>query len=223
MTPLILLSNDDGVYAKGLRELIDMLRPLGNLFVVAPDKARSGSACSLSSEIPVKADLLETSEGLTVYACSGTPVDCVKLALDQLLASRPDLIVGGINHGNNATINVHYSGTLGVALEGALQGIPSVAFSLCDRDPDADFDPLRPYVQRITSQALRQTLPYGSCLNVIVGFGWRGWHTAGGKMNFSLASIPAEAATFGLPVNVSMMNLMRPTPTAGLLTTNTWP
>ena len=92
-----------------------MLRPLGNLFVVAPDKARSGSACSLSSEIPVKADLLETSEGLTVYACSGTPVDCVKLALDQLLASRPDLIVGGINHGNNATINVHYSGTLGVA------------------------------------------------------------------------------------------------------------
>ena len=166
MTPLILLSNDDGVYAKGLRELIDMLRPLGNLFVVAPDKARSGSACSLSSEIPVTADLLETSEGLTVYACSGTPVDCVKLALDQLLASRPDLIVGGINHGNNATINVHYSGTLGVALEGALQGIPSVAFSLCDRDPDADFEPLRPYVQRITSQALRQTLPYGSCLNV---------------------------------------------------------
>ena len=166
MKPLILLSNDDGVGAKGLGELIRMLRPVGNLFVVAPDGARSGASSQLTSEVPISAHLIKSEEGLTVYSCSGTPTDCVKLALDQLLQRMPDLIVGGINHGSNATINLHYSGTVGVVREGAIQGIPSVAFSLCNHDLNADFTPLEPYILRIVNEVLEQSLPYGSCLNV---------------------------------------------------------
>ncbi len=166
MKPLILLSNDDGVAAKGLQSLITMLQPLGHLFVMAPDRARSGAACSITSEVPVRSTLVRSEDGLTVYSCTGTPVDCVKLALDQMLGRQPDLVVGGINHGSNATINVHYSGTMGVAIEGALQGLPAVAFSLVDQDPNADFSPLTPYVQSITAEVLRRGLPYGSCLNV---------------------------------------------------------
>lgn len=166
MKPLILLSNDDGVQAKGLKELIGMLRLMGNLFVVAPDRPRSGASSCLTAELPVKASLLSADDGLTVYSCSGTPTDCVKLALDQLLQRSPDLVVAGINHGNNATVNLHYSGTIGAVREGALHGIPSVAYSLCDHDQDADFEPLHPYVQRITRQALERDMPYGSLLNV---------------------------------------------------------
>jgi 5'-nucleotidase len=166
MKPLILLSNDDGVQAKGLKALIDMLRPVGNLFVVAPDRARSGASSAITSEQPVKASLLSAEEGLTVYTCSGTPTDCVKLALDQLLQRSPDLVAAGINHGSNATVNLHYSGTIGATREGALHGIPSVAFSLCDHDANADFEPSRPYVESITRQALERDMPFGSLLNV---------------------------------------------------------
>ena len=166
MTPLILLSNDDGVYAKGLRELIDMLRPLGNLFVVAPDKARSGSACSLSSEIPVKADLLETSEGLTVYACSGTPVDCVKLALEKVVPRRPDLMVSGINHGDNASVSLHYSGTMGAVLEACMKAVPAIGYSLMTRLQQCDFTPYEDVVLRVARRVLSDGLPQDVCLNV---------------------------------------------------------
>ena len=166
MKPLILLSNDDGVNAKGLQALIGMLRSVGNLFVVAPDRARSGASCSITSEHPIKQSLVKAEDGLTVYSCTGTPTDCIKLALDQMLGRQPDLIVGGINHGNNASINVHYSGTASVATEGTLHGIPSVAYSLLDQSADADFDPLTPYVQRITNLILEKGLPFGSYLNV---------------------------------------------------------
>ncbi len=166
MKPLILLSNDDGVHAKGLHELIRMLRSVGNLFVVAPDRVRSGASSFLTAEIPITARLVKSEEGLTVYSCSGSPTDCVKLALDQLLQRMPDLVVGGINHGNNASVNAHYSGTVGVVREGALHGIPSVAFSLCNHSLDADFAPAEPYVVEIVEQVLEQSMPYGSFLNV---------------------------------------------------------
>lgn len=164
--PLLLISNDDGVQAKGLQELVRMLQPVADLFVVAPDGARSGSSCSITSEIPIKQTLLKSAEGLTVYSCSGTPADCVKLSLDQLLQCQPDLVIGGINHGGNASVNVHYSGTMGVVKEGALHGIPSVAFSLLDHDAQADFTPLQPFVQRIVRLILENGIPYGTCLNV---------------------------------------------------------
>lgn len=166
MKPLILISNDDGINAKGLHALVVMLSPLGNLFVVAPDRARSGASCSITSEYPIKQTLVKSEDGLTMYSCTGTPADCVKLALDQMLGRQPDLIVGGINHGNNATINIHYSGTVGIAIEGTLHGIPSIAYSLDNQSADADFAPLTSYIRHITSLVLEKGLPFGSCLNV---------------------------------------------------------
>ena len=163
---LILISNDDGITAKGINELIRMLRPLGELVVMAPDSPRSGAACSLTVVNPVHYTLYGQEDGLTMYSCSGTPVDCVKLALHSVLTRKPDLVVGGINHGDNSAVNVHYSGTMGVVLEGCMKGIPSIGFSLCDHDPDADFTPLTDYVQGITRQVLRHGLPEGVCLNV---------------------------------------------------------
>ena len=164
--PLILISNDDGVTSKGINALIQMLRPLGELVVVAPDGPRSGAACSLTSVEPVHYNLLREEEGLTVYSCSGTPVDCVKLAMHDVLSRRPDVVVGGINHGDNSAVNVHYSGTMGVVLEGCMKAVPAVGFSLCDHAPDADFEPLTDYVRGITGQVLEHGLPEGVCLNV---------------------------------------------------------
>ena len=164
--PLILVSNDDGVTAKGINELIRMLRPLGEVVVMAPDAPRSGAACSLTVVSPVHYALCNKEEGLTVYACSGTPVDCVKLAMHDVLSRRHGVIVGGINHGDNSAVNVHYSGTMGVVLEGCMKGVPSIGFSLCNHDPDADFSPLVKYVQGITAQVLEHGLPEGVCLNV---------------------------------------------------------
>lgn len=164
--PYILLSNDDGVSAPGLNYLIDILRPVADLFVVAPDKPRSGFACSITSVLPITCKKLEEKDGLTIYECTGTPVDCVKLAISRLLPRRPDLVVGGVNHGSNASVNVHYSGTMGVAIEGTVQGIPSIAFSLCDWRDDADFTPLNDFVLKIINKVITEgLLPY-TCLNI---------------------------------------------------------
>lgn len=164
--PLILVSNDDGVNAKGLKELIEMIRPLGEVVVMAPDGARSGYAGSITCKDPVRFSLVSREEGLTIYQCTGTPVDCIKLALGELLTERPTLVVSGINHGHNSASSVHYSGTLGVVFEGCMKGIPSVGFSLDTFAADADFSPLTPYVRRIAEQVLAKGLPEGSCLNV---------------------------------------------------------
>lgn len=164
--PYLLLSNDDGVAAPGLNFLIDTLRPHYDLLVVAPDGPRSGYACGITSTVPIEGRLVRREAGLTVYACSGTPVDCVKLALNRYVERRPDLIVGGINHGDNSSVNSHYSGTMGVAFEGALQGFPSVAFSLCDHRTDADFTPLAPYLLKFVGEALRMEMPKFTCLNI---------------------------------------------------------
>jgi 5'-nucleotidase len=165
--PLILISNDDGVNAKGIRELIETLRDVAELVVMAPDGPRSGAACAITSEYPVRPTLLVEEEGLKIYRCNGMPVDCVKLAM-YMLGKRPDLVIGGINHGDNSSVNVHYSGTMGVVIEGCLKGIPAIGFSLCDHDADADFGPMIPYVRRITEEVLAKGLPKGTCLNVNV-------------------------------------------------------
>ena len=164
--PLILISNDDGYQAKGINSLIDMVKDLGDVLVCAPDGPRSGNACAFSATIPLRLTLRKKGEGLEIWSCNGTPVDCVKMALSQLLDRKPDLVIGGINHGDNASVNTHYSGTMGVTMEGCMKYIPSVAFSLCDYRDDADFEPLRPYVRAFTERLLREGLPQGVCLNI---------------------------------------------------------
>lgn len=164
--PLLLLSNDDGVTAKGLRVLIDILRPLGDIVVMAPNSGRSGASCAVTVTQPVHYQLVSEEEGLTVYECSGTPVDCIKLAMHTILDRKPDVIVSGINHGDNSSINVHYSGTMGVAIEGCLSGVSSIGFSLCDHHHDAHFEPLRPYIYQIVQRVVTEGLPPLICLNV---------------------------------------------------------
>lgn len=165
--PLILISNDDGYQAKGINRLVDMLRSKADLLVCAPDSARSGFSCAFSATTPLRLIKRHEEPGLQIWSSNGTPTDCVKLALSQLVNGRtPDMVIGGINHGDNASVNTHYSGTMGVTLEGCMKHIPSVAFSLCDYRENADFEPLRPYVQKITEQVLRNGLPNGVCLNV---------------------------------------------------------
>lgn len=164
--PLILISNDDGYQAKGIRSLVEMVRHLGDIIVCAPEGPRSGFACAFSATTPLTITLREKQEGVEIWSSNGTPVDCVKLALHEIVPRRPDLVLGGINHGDNGSVNTHYSGTMGVVMEGCMKYIPSVAYSLCDHRDDADFEPLRPYVKRFTRQVLDEGLPKGVCLNV---------------------------------------------------------
>ena len=170
MRPLILISNDDGYEAKGINSLIEMVRPLADIIVCAPEGARSGMACAFSATEPLTLTKRREERGETgsveVWSCSGTPVDCVKMALHELCPRKPDLILGGINHGDNGSVNTHYSGTMGVVMEGCMKYISSVAFSLCDHRADADFSPLAPYVRQITERVLCEGLPKGVCLNV---------------------------------------------------------
>ena len=164
--PLILVSNDDGITAKGISELIKFLRPLGEIVVMAPDSPRSGSGCALTVTEPVHFQQVRRDVGLTVYKCSGTPTDCIKLARNTVLDREPSLVEGGINHGDNSATNVHYSGTMAVVIEGCLNGIPSIGFSLSDHAMDADFDAMGPYVRQIAATVLEKGLPPLTCLNV---------------------------------------------------------
>ena len=166
MRPLILISNDDGYQATGIRSLIAMLEDMADIIVCAPDAARSGFSCAFSATTPLTLTLREQREGVSVYSCNGAPVDCVKMALSNICTRRPDMVIGGINHGDNASVNAHYSGTMGVTLEGCMKYSPSVAYSLCDHRDDADFEPLRPYIRRMTAKVLNEGLPKGICLNV---------------------------------------------------------
>ena len=164
--PLILISNDDGYQAKGINDLIEMVKPMGDIIVCAPDGPRSGQACAFSATTPLTLTQQRKEEGIEVWSCNGTPVDCVKMALANICPRKPDIVIGGINHGDNASVNTHYNGTMGVVLEGCMKYIPSVAYSLCDYRADADFEPLRPYIQQITAHVLEKGLPIGMCLNV---------------------------------------------------------
>ncbi len=166
--PLVLISNDDGYHANGIKTLVSFLKDWCELLVVAPESARSGYACAFSATQPLRLKRrYNMGEDVEVWSCSGTPVDCVKLALSQLLAGRkPDLILGGINHGDNSSVNNHYSGTMGVAKEGCMKYIPSIAFSSCNYVENADLSPLCEGVVKIVKMVLEKGLPSGTCLNV---------------------------------------------------------
>lgn len=168
MKPFILISNDDGFDAPGIRFLIDTLRPVADLLVVAPHCGRSGASTSITPFAPLRYTLEQQEEGLTVYSCTGTPTDCVKVAIEQLLPEGkiPDLVIGGINHGDNSSVNAHYSGTVGVVSEAVIQGYPAVAFSSCAFSPKTDLSPLAPYIIDITLKTIALGLPEWTCLNV---------------------------------------------------------
>ena len=165
--PFILIANDDGYHSHGIRQLVDFVSEMADVLVVAPEGARSGYSCAFSATDYLRLKVRRNMGNAEVWSCSGTPVDCVKIALSQLCQGRrPDLILSGINHGDNSSVNNHYSGTMGAALEGCMKYIPSVAFSSCYYDEEANLEPLRPYVQQIVRKVLSEGLPKGICLNV---------------------------------------------------------
>ena len=137
--PLILVTNDDGILAPGIRALIEAVAPLGEVLVVAPDSPQSGQGHAITIETPIQLSPVNIRDGVEAYECTGTPVDCVKLATNVLLKGRkPDLCVSGINHGSNASINILYSGTMSAAMEASLEGIPSIGFSFLNYSHEAD-------------------------------------------------------------------------------------
>lgn len=165
--PLILVSNDDGITAPGIRALIEVAKQFGEVVVVAPDGPQSGMGHAITINSTLRCDQIHVDSGLQKeYACSGTPVDCVKLAVNKILDRKPDLCISGINHGSNSSINVIYSGTMSAAVEGALEGIPSVGFSLLDFSFDADFTASKNVAADIIRMVLKEKLPKGVCLNV---------------------------------------------------------
>jgi 5'-nucleotidase len=165
---LILVTNDDGVIAEGMNELTKRLRGLGDVVVFAPDGPRSGMSSAITSLTPVTYTLLRREDGLTVYSCTGTPVDCVKLAINEVLHRKPDLLVSGINHGGNQAICVHYSGTMGAVIEGCVFSVPSLGVSLADYTGGADFSEACRLGRIVAGQILEKGLPDGTYLNLNV-------------------------------------------------------
>lgn len=179
MLPFILLSNDDGWQAPGMQALIDILRPVAELLVVAPDGPRSGYSCAITTQTHLTLRTVREEEGLTVIACSGSPVDSVKAAFNIVLPKRygyaadgytaarlPDLVVSGINYGENASVNTYYSGTMGCVTEGTFQGVPSIGLSLNCQRADDDYMVCARWTREIIDRVLRDGLPPLTCLNV---------------------------------------------------------
>jgi 5'-nucleotidase len=162
----ILVTNDDGIDSNGLSELIDIAREFGDVLVVAPHTSRSGMSNAITVDLPVRLKKNMETQGYKSYICTGTPVDCVKIAFNQLLDGCADLVLSGINYGSNSSINIHYSGTMGAIIEGCIHEVPSIGFSLCDHNFDADFLPSKKYFSKIISETLKNGLPIGTCLNV---------------------------------------------------------
>ena len=163
---LILVVNDDGVTAPGIKALVEAVSHLGRVIVVAPDAPQSGMGHAITIGNPLRLEKVDLFNTIETYQCSGTPADCVKLAIDKVLHRKPDLCVSGINHGSNASINVIYSGTMSAAIEAAIDGIPSVGFSLLDYDFDADFSASKHFVTKVAERVLQHGLPLNSLLNV---------------------------------------------------------
>ncbi|MEE1885056.1 5'/3'-nucleotidase SurE [Pedobacter flavus] len=165
--PVILVVNDDGITAPGIKNLIEVMQPLGRVVVVAPDGPQSGMGHAITIGKPLRFDRVDLYPGVEMYKCSGTPVDCVKLAVNKIFkGKKPDICVSGINHGLNNSINVIYSGTMSAAVEGAIEGIPSIGFSLDDFSQQADFSFTKPFIKTITEQVLKNGLPEATLLNV---------------------------------------------------------
>jgi 5'-nucleotidase len=163
---VILVTNDDGITAPGIRNLVEAMKPFGRVIVVAPDSPQSAMGHAITISKPLRLDRVDVFEGVESWQSSGTPVDCVKLAVNKILHRKPDLLVSGINHGSNSSINVIYSGTMSAAMEGAIEGIPSIGFSLLDFSLAADFAPARKIVSKIVENVLEIGLNEGTLLNV---------------------------------------------------------
>lgn len=164
--PLILVTNDDGYFAPGLQVLIDMVKPYGDVLVVAPEQGVSGMSHAITIKVPLRVVKIKEEENVTIYKLNGTPVDCVKVALNQLADRKPDILVSGINHGSNSSISVIYSGTMGAAIEGSLNGIPSIGFSLCSHSMNANFSLVREYGEDIFLEIFNSKKSSNTCLNV---------------------------------------------------------
>lgn len=166
MRPLILITNDDGIAAKGLICLAECVRPFADVIVVAPETPQSGKSSAITVGAPLRITAHPDREEARIFSVSGTPVDCVKLALHAITPRQPDLLLSGINHGSNSGTAVTYSGTMGAVLEGCMAGIPSVGFSLLHHSLKADFSLSIGFVKEITMKVMRHGLPYRTCLNV---------------------------------------------------------
>lgn len=169
--PLILVTNDDGMFAPGIKHLIRVAKQHGDIVVVAPDSPQSGKGHAITIDEPLRLNKVEVADGVHAYECNGTPVDCVKLAKHVLLKDRqPDLCVSGINHGSNASINIIYSGTLSAAMEASLEGIPSIGFSLLNYSFEADFEFCLSQISKIIEFALNNSFGDSKLLNVNIPY-----------------------------------------------------
>jgi 5'-nucleotidase len=165
--PLILVTNDDGISAPGLRNLIRVMNTLGDVLVVAPDSPQSGMGHAITINSTLRCTKVTLDDGpQTEYSCSGTPADCVKMGVHEILKRKPDLCVSGINHGSNSSINVIYSGTMSAAVEAGIEGISAIGFSYLDYDWEADFSQITDFIRRIAKSALTNGIPEGVVLNV---------------------------------------------------------
>lgn len=165
--PLILVTNDDGINSPGIRHLSELMIQIGDVYVVAPDKPQSGMGHAITINSTLNCEEIKINSKIKKeFQCSGTPVDCVKIAIDQILPKKPNLCVSGINHGSNSSINIIYSGTMSAAVEAGLNGIPAIGFSLCDYQYDADFFSSSDFILSISRTVLKNNLPEGIILNV---------------------------------------------------------
>ena len=164
--PTILITNDDGIFAPGIRKLIEICRQLGKVIVVAPDSAMSGMSHAITVKTPLRLRKLAEEKDYIEYSCNGTPVDAIKLGEKIIVRGKPDLVVSGINHGSNASVNIVYSGTMAAVIEANIDGIPAIGFSLLDYSHSADFSAVDDYITSIINNVLENGLPEGVCLNV---------------------------------------------------------
>src|SRR5678809_1110059 len=164
--PVILTTNDDGVTAPGIMNLVEAVKDMGKIVVVAPDKPQSGMGHAITIGQPLRLHKIHSMENVETWSCTGTPVDCVKLAVDKVLHRKPDLCLSGINHGANHSINVIYLGTMSAAVEDAIESIPSVVFSLLDYSIEADFEPAKKYARIIVEKLLSAQQDKHMILNV---------------------------------------------------------
>jgi len=164
--PVILITNDDGITAPGIKNLVAAVKDLGKIVVVAPDKPQSGMGHAITIGHPLRLHSVDTFQDIEAYQCTGTPVDCVKLAVDKVLHRKPDICLSGINHGANHSINVIYSGTMSAAVEAAIESIPSIGFSLLDYSIEADFTAARKYARILVEKMLKNSFDKHTILNV---------------------------------------------------------
>lgn len=166
--PFILISNDDGITSNGIRTLVNLMKEIGDVLVVAPDSPQSGMGHAITVGETLRLEESRIFPGVQAFECSGTPADCVKLAKHFILKDKkqPDVVVSGINHGSNTSISVLYSGTMSAAIEAAIEGTPAVGFSLCDYEHEADLSHAHEPIRKIVRQILEKGIPKGVALNV---------------------------------------------------------